>query len=64
MQYLYCNADRVIIWLGEESYDSNLAMDFVRHLDKISREKYHIDKLRAMLQTEITEEEHGAYTRP
>ncbi|KAI6776556.1 hypothetical protein HG530_000501 [Fusarium avenaceum] len=27
-------------------------MDFVRHLDKISLEKYHIDKLRAMLQTD------------
>ncbi|KAG5662655.1 hypothetical protein KAF25_005073 [Fusarium avenaceum] len=52
MQYVYGNADRVIIWLGEESNDSNLAMEFVRHLDKISREKYHIDKLRAMLQTD------------
>ncbi|RGP61610.1 hypothetical protein FSPOR_9936 [Fusarium sporotrichioides] len=43
-------ASRVICWLVGESSDSNDAMDFVRYLDKMSREKYHIDNLRAILQ--------------
>ncbi|QPC76902.1 hypothetical protein HYE68_007654 [Fusarium pseudograminearum] len=52
MQHIYSQASRVICWLGEESSDSNIAMEFVKHLDKISREKYHIDKLRAILQAD------------
>ncbi|CAG1961471.1 unnamed protein product [Fusarium graminearum] len=50
MQRIYSQASRVICWLGKESGDSNIAMEFVKHLDKMSREKYHIDKLRTILQ--------------
>ncbi|UZP35222.1 hypothetical protein NXS19_003038 [Fusarium pseudograminearum] len=52
MQHIYSQASRVICWLGEESSDSNIAMEFVKHLDKMSREKYHIDKLRAILEAD------------
>ncbi|KAF5025684.1 hypothetical protein F66182_2290 [Fusarium sp. NRRL 66182] len=52
MQHVYCHADQVITWLGQESSDSSMAMDFVRHLDKVSRKKYTIQQLRTMLQTD------------
>ncbi|KAF4345743.1 het-domain protein [Fusarium beomiforme] len=52
MQHIYCHADQVITWLGEESPDSNLAMTFIKHVDKISRKNYNIQELRTLLQTD------------
>jgi hypothetical protein len=50
MEYIYRQADQVIIWLGEESSDSNLAIDFIKYLDKITRQKYSLGEVRIMLQ--------------
>ncbi|KAK8023811.1 hypothetical protein PG993_011877 [Apiospora rasikravindrae] len=52
MQYIYRQAQQVIIWLGEESSDSDLAIDFIKLHDKITREGHSIQKLRMILQKE------------
>ncbi|KAJ6019738.1 hypothetical protein N7499_003179 [Penicillium canescens] len=52
MQHIYVRAEQVIIWLGDESSDSNLAMDFIRFLDKTAQQRLSVDNLRTMLQTE------------
>ncbi|KAK9773234.1 putative Heterokaryon incompatibility protein [Seiridium cardinale] len=49
MQHIYRRAKPVVIWLGEESSDSNLAIDFIRFIDKISR-KYSLEEVCAMVQ--------------
>jgi hypothetical protein len=52
MQHIYHRAYQVVIWLREESIDSDLAVDFIKSLDKISRKKYNLKEIRTMLQTE------------
>lgn len=50
MQHIYRQADQVIIWLGEESSESNPAIDFIKFLDKITRQKHSVEEIRTMLQ--------------
>ncbi|KAJ2992241.1 hypothetical protein NUW58_g2233 [Xylaria curta] len=50
MHHIYRQADQVIFWLGDESSDSNLAIDFIKFLDKVSRQKYSVGEIRMMLQ--------------
>lgn len=50
MQYTYCLADSVVVWLGEESSDSNLAIDFIILLDEIAQQNRSLDEIRAALQ--------------
>lgn len=51
MQHIYVQAEQVIVWLGEESSDSNIAMDFIRFLDQTAQQRLGVGELRAMLQT-------------
>ncbi|KAI8718592.1 HET domain-containing protein [Fusarium sp. LHS14.1] len=50
MHLIYRQAEQVIVWLGEPSSDSGLAMNFVRFLDKTTRRKLSVAEVRAMLQ--------------
>lgn len=50
MHLIYRQAEQVIVWLGEPSSDSYLAMDFIRFLDKTTRRKLSVAEVRAMLQ--------------
>lgn len=36
MEKIYTRAERVIAWLGEETFDSGMALDFIPHLTKIA----------------------------
>ncbi|AEO59653.1 hypothetical protein MYCTH_2308117 [Thermothelomyces thermophilus ATCC 42464] len=50
MDVIYRQAESVIAWLGEASSDSELAIDFIKLLDKTSRRKLSVAELRATLQ--------------
>ncbi|KAK8105186.1 hypothetical protein PG999_008545 [Apiospora kogelbergensis] len=51
MRYIYTQADQVVVWLGAESDDSDLAIDFIEILDQTMRqEKYTVDEIRSRLQ--------------
>jgi hypothetical protein len=50
MEAIYRQAECVVAWLGEASSDSDLAMDFIKLLDKTSRRKPSVAELRATLQ--------------
>lgn len=52
LQRIYRQAYHSIVWLGRESSDSNLAIDFIKVLDKISRRKYTVEELRSTLEIE------------
>lgn len=59
MQRIYHQADEVIIWLGEESVDSNLAIDFIELHDEIMRSKTSREEFRTML---LKEKYHAHWT--
>jgi hypothetical protein len=46
MQKIYYHAEEVVVWLGEESDDSDLAVDFIKLLDKIKREATSVEQIR------------------
>ncbi|PQE14200.1 heterokaryon incompatibility protein [Rutstroemia sp. NJR-2017a BVV2] len=55
MESIYRRADQVIIWLGEGSSDSDIALDFIEFLNRIilennqsTMENYNIEKLRRL----------------
>jgi hypothetical protein len=50
MQQIYRQADQVIVWLGAESNDSDLAIDFIKFLDEIFPRNLGVWELRMMLQ--------------
>ena len=50
MQLIYRQAEQVIVWLGKPSNDSDLAIDFIKILDKTTRSKPSIAEVRSMLQ--------------
>ncbi|KAJ5915302.1 hypothetical protein N7454_011056 [Penicillium verhagenii] len=50
LQRIYREADQVIVWLGKESSDSNLAIDFIKIMDKVSRRKHTVEELRSTLE--------------
>lgn len=50
MQQIYQQAEQVIVWLGEPSSDSDLAMDFIKFLDKTTRRKLSVAEVRRLLQ--------------
>ncbi|KAK7908441.1 hypothetical protein PG985_015744 [Apiospora marii] len=50
MQYVYARADHVIAWLGEESEESDLALDFIGLLDDRMQQPFKLDELRSTLQ--------------
>ncbi|KAF6803314.1 hypothetical protein CMUS01_15122 [Colletotrichum musicola] len=52
MKLIYRQAEQVIVWLGEASSDSDLAIDFIRFLDQTFRRKLSVAELRSMLQVE------------
>ncbi|OQE18710.1 hypothetical protein PENSTE_c017G02689 [Penicillium steckii] len=52
LQQIYRAAEQVIVWLGEESHDSDLAIDFIKILDRYSREKHSVEELRSELEIE------------
>jgi hypothetical protein len=37
MGKIYAGAKRVVAWLGEESFDSGMALDFIPHLTKVAK---------------------------
>ncbi|KAF3008223.1 hypothetical protein E8E14_009572 [Neopestalotiopsis sp. 37M] len=49
MQLIYQKANNVIVWLGDESIDSDLAVDFIEHLDRIKRKTYTAAEVRLEL---------------
>src|SRR5690242_377084 len=46
MQKIYHHAEEVVVWLGEESDDSDLAMDFIKLHEKIKREASSVEQIR------------------
>ena len=52
MQLIYRQAEKVIVWLGEASSDSDLAIDFIKFLDQIDRRKLGVAEVRSMLKRE------------
>lgn len=50
MELIYRKAEQVIVWLGEASSDSDLAINFIRFLDQTVRRKPSVTQLRSMLQ--------------
>ncbi|KAF9693789.1 hypothetical protein EKO04_008129 [Ascochyta lentis] len=46
MQKIYHHAEEVVVWLGEESDNSDLAMDFIKLLEKIRREASSVEQIR------------------
>jgi hypothetical protein len=50
MEQIYRRADQVVIWLGEESSDSNIALDFIEFLDRIILENYNVKEIRMLEQ--------------
>ncbi|KAJ4158138.1 uncharacterized protein LMH87_008677 [Akanthomyces muscarius] len=50
MEILVSRAKTVIVWLGEASSDSELAIDFIKLLDETSRRRLSIADLRATLE--------------
>jgi hypothetical protein len=50
MEMIYRHAESVIAWVGEASSDSDLAIDFIKLLEKTSRRRLSVAELRATLQ--------------
>ena len=50
MKHTYQNAHKAIVWLGEQSDDSDYAIDFIHFLDKMSRARYSDGDMRMILQ--------------
>ncbi|XP_014556614.1 hypothetical protein COCVIDRAFT_26613 [Bipolaris victoriae FI3] len=46
MKDIYHNAEEVVIWLGEESNDSNLAVNFIKMHDKFEQQGNSIEQIR------------------
>ena len=46
MQKIYHHAEEVVVWLGEKSDNSDLAMDFIKLLEKIKREASSAEQIR------------------
>ncbi|KAF6826975.1 hypothetical protein CPLU01_09349 [Colletotrichum plurivorum] len=58
MRHMYLRADQVIVWLGEASSNSNLAMDFINLLDGTMRQQQHKDEARH--QSQSRNQDHSA----
>jgi hypothetical protein len=52
MHTIYQQSEQVIVWLGEESDDSSLGVDFVETLDEVYRQKISVEDIRARFQVE------------
>lgn len=52
MHHIYCRAHKVVVWLGAQSTDSNLAIGFIKVLDGIFRQQYDVNRIRLMLDQE------------
>lgn len=50
MDVIYRQAESVVVWLGDPSSDSDLAMDFINILDQTSRRNLSVAEIRATLQ--------------
>ncbi|KAI0546427.1 heterokaryon incompatibility protein-domain-containing protein [Xylaria curta] len=57
MRNMYLKADQTIVWLGKESSDSNLAIDFIEMLDHTMQQGHTPEELRSKLQID----EHSHY---
>ncbi|KAK4171220.1 heterokaryon incompatibility protein-domain-containing protein [Triangularia setosa] len=50
MQFIYRHAKQVIVWLGQASDDSDLAIDFIKFIHKTIHRQVTVPEIRAMLQ--------------
>lgn len=49
---IYRQAELVVVWLGEQSSDSDLAISFIKFLDKTHRRRLSVRDSRSLLQTD------------
>lgn len=50
MQLIYRQLEEAIVWLGESSFDSDLAFDFIDFLDKTDQRDLSVAQVRSLLQ--------------
>ncbi|KAK8121319.1 hypothetical protein PG999_005439 [Apiospora kogelbergensis] len=62
MHQIYSRAADVVVWLGDHSVNSSLAISFIRHLDKIYLQNYSVHDIRTMLQKEEYKSQWAALT--
>ncbi|KAM3084826.1 hypothetical protein ACMFMG_003275 [Clarireedia jacksonii] len=52
MQHIYRRANQVVIWLGEQSSDSELALDFIKLLDRLTQRNCDANEVRSLVEND------------